>query len=1005
MSVTDCVNSVTESQLENLEILQLMDNKYQQMNESLVWLKNNMHPYFFQSLQNEKTALANLAYALPEMKQNGRMILADREDTLIMAGLGRPGSLYDSLRMAQEKPISLVEFIDSKVKLPGTEQFLEVQKYEFDRKKHREIANAPQPDIPLAVRTQVVGVLAQYYPEFELGKLDKLLSILWLNNEKFVSSSPPRRIAKNLWLYQQTIANDGIYIDLEIPDPAEGLESEARLFFGVGNPPEQDFLVQVLEIFKRLQVSVERAYGLTVSNGTHPYFLSTFYVTAADGGCIEKNSTLFLKLQEELYNTQILRFSSQTYRELVPTGLASGIDASLVSSLVGFCHTNMAHTHPDSYDLEGVMRAFYNHPDIALQLVQLFRVRFDPRQKDREREYARTLIDTEQLIAQYNTGRRFLDEFRRRIFNCALLFIRHTLKTNFFVQRKQALAFRLDPAYLDELGDDFISDLPLERPFRITYFYGRYGTGYHIGFSDIARGGWRTLITQGRDEYVTAANTVFKENYILAHTQHLKNKDIYEGGSKMVTVLDAGGSLDKELLLPRLYKLQYGIINAFLDIFVTENGHAMDPEVIDYYGEDEPIELGPDENMHDVMIEQIARQAERRGYLLGKGIMSSKQIGINHKEYGVTSTGVIRFAEVAMSKIGIDMHRDHFSVKLTGGPNGDVAGNAMKLLLERCPQVHICLIVDGTGALYDPLGANHKALSEIVLKQDIEAFDPHALHAGGFILYRHKTRMDGLRRLFKKITCHGEKLEEYWVTNDDFYREYNQQIFNVTTDLFIPAGGRPETLDEKNCGCFFDAENQPRARVIVEGANSFITPEARVELQQRGVIILRDSSANKCGVISSSYEIIANLMLSEEEFLTYKEQYVSDVIKILNRRAEDEAELIFLRVQQSRVPILYTGVSAEISREINAHYARLFSFFQKNPQLCDKTLYRKAILLHLPRLLSTNEKFRRRITALPDKIKYAILASEIASSLVYKSNEEMTYVEMIEGHLGRLEAV
>ncbi|NOY14120.1 MAG: amino acid dehydrogenase [Deltaproteobacteria bacterium] len=975
------------------------------MNANLTWLKENMHPYFFVSMQNEPDALAALAYGLSGTKNNRRIILADREKTLILAGLNRPGSIYETLKIAQERQISFAEFTDSKTKLPGTEQFLEIQKYVFDRKKHRAIAEAEVPSIPRQIKQRVTAALKTYYPGFDHGQREKLLAILWLNNQHYVLDSPPRRVAKILWLYQQTMMHDGIYLDLEIPDADEGLANEARLFFGVSNPPENDFLTQVLEIFRRLKVSVERAYGLTISNGTHPYFLSTFYVTAADGGRIEKDSELYCQLQEELYNTQILRSSSQTYRELVPTGLASGMDASLVCAMVGFCHTNMAHTHPDTYDLEGVMRAFHNHPDIALQLVKLFRIRFDPQQAQRNEEYAKVLTETVQLIEQYNTGRHFLDKFRRRIFNCALTFIRNTLKTNFFVPEKHALAFRLDPVYLEQLGGDLISDLPPERPFRVTYFYGRYGTGYHIGFSDIARGGWRTLITQGRDEYVTAANTVFKENYVLAHTQHLKNKDIYEGGSKMVAVLDAGGNLDKEMLIPRLYKLQYGFINAFLDIFVTENGRAKDPRVVDYYGEDEPIELGPDENMHDVMIELIARQAQRRGYLLGTGIMSSKKVGINHKEYAVTSTGVVRFAEVAMGKLGINMHQDSFTVKLTGGPNGDVAGNAMQLMLERCPQVRICLIVDGTGAFYDPEGADHKALKQIVLKQDMEAYEPQALHPGSFILYRNQTRQDGLRKLFKKVVATVDGLEEQWVTNDEFYREYNQLIFKVTTDLFIPAGGRPETLDASNCGRFFDEEGNPRAKIIVEGANSFITPDARIELQQRGVVILRDASANKCGVISSSYEIIANLMLTEKEFLANKAQYVADVIDILNRRAEDEAELIFRRVQNSTTPLLYTEASAEISQKINVHYSRLFRVFQNNPQLCDKPLYHKAILLHLPRLISKVRRFRNRIEQLPAKIKYAILASEIASFMVYKSNEEATYMEMIEGHLGRMESL
>ena len=991
----------SENQPQSQDVLSSINKNCGQVNESLVWLKENMHPYFFLSMQNEKDALAMLAYGLFGMSSNRRMILSDRENKLILAGLSSPGSFYENLQTVSDKPISFVEFTDSKVKLLGTEQYLEVYKYEFDRKKHSKIASAETPQIPDEVKESVSAALRQYYPDFDLSQKEKLLEILWLNNQDYVLDCSLRRVAKTLWLHQQTIRHDGIFVDLEPADDVEGFENESRLFLGVGNPPEKNFLSQVMEIFKRFNVAVERAYGLTISNGIHPYFLATFYVTAPGGQRVEKGSDLYNCLKEELYNTQILRSASLTYRELIPTGLASGPDASLLCAFIGFCHTNMAHNHPDSYDLEGVMRAFHNHPDIALQLVKLFRVRFNPQQEKRENKYNSLLAETELLIEQYNTGRRFLDEYRRHIFNCALLFISHTLKTNFFVSEKQALAFRLDPAYLEKLGSDFISDLPAERPFRITYFYGRYGSGYHIGFSDIARGGWRTLITQGRDDYVTAANTVFKENYVLAHTQHLKNKDIYEGGSKMVAVLNAGGNLDEELLTPRLYKLQYGFINAFFDIYVTENGRAKDPRVIDYYGEDEPIELGPDENMHDSMVELIARQAVRRGYLLGSGIMSSKKVGINHKEFGVTSIGVIRFAEVAMQKHGIDMHKDSFSVKMTGGPNGDVAGNAMKLMLERCPQVKICLIVDGTGAFYDPQGADRQALSDIILKEDIEAFDPQALHPAGYILYRNRTRQDGLRKLFKKMVFTDDGLEEQWVTNDEFHREYNRLIFNVATDLFIPAGGRPETLDADNCKRFCDAEGRSTAKIIVEGANSFITPAARIELQQCGAVILRDASANKCGVISSSYEIIANLLMSEEEFLACKAEYVADVLDILNRRAEDEAELIFRRIENCPEQ-LYTEVSNAISTEINEHYSRLFSFFQGNPHLCEKPLYRKAILRHMPCLISKTEQFHTRINGLPEKIKYAILASEIASSMVYKSNDNVPFVEIVESHLEQM---
>jgi glutamate dehydrogenase len=972
--------------------------------ESLDWLRQQMHPYFFLGNGDEVEAIANLAANLPGLASNRRITLADRDGLLILAQVGAAGSLFAALRELPERPIGYAQMTTSYGPLPGTGHPLEVLRFNFGLKGDDEIAAATCPPVAAALRAAVAAILRRDFPEFDQSSLDAAFGLFGLNQPDYLRTSPAERIARMLWLYEQTRSHDGLFLDLQPAGSADG-GNESRLLFGIGNPPPRGFLLQTMEIFQRLGLHVQRAHALTLSDGIHPYFLAAFDVRLPGDGVLSRDSDLYAELQEELYNTQLLPPASQTYHKLVTTGIASGAEGSLIRALIGFCHTNLAHTHPESFDLEGIVRAFHNHPDIALQLVRLFRSRFQPGLAERDQVYADTLTATERMVESYNTGRGFLDEFRRVIFRCALAFVRHTLKTNYFVPAKHALAFRLDPAYLDDLDPEFVKDLPAERPFRITYFFSRFGCGYHIGFSDIARGGWRTLITQGRDDYVTAANTLFKENYVLAHTQHLKNKDIYEGGSKLVAVLDAGGASGAAAIRQLLYKLQYGFANAFLDLFVTEHGRAKNPQVLDYYGEDEPIELGPDENMHDSMIELIAAQAVKRGYLLGAGIMSSKRIGINHKEYGVTSIGVLKFAEVAMQQLGIDIRRDSFSVKLTGGPNGDVAGNALRLLLERSPQAKIVLIVDGSAALYDPAGIDREELARIVLAADLEAFNPAALHPGGCLLYRSRTRQQGMRKLFGKVVRTGGGLVESWVSNDDFFNEYNNLLFQVAADLFIPAGGRPETIDDKSWRKLLDAGGIPNTRVIVEGANSFITPEARAGLQQHGVLVLRDASANKCGVISSSYEIIANLLLSETEFLAEKSRYVADVIEILNRRAEDEARLIFHRHRETGGTQLLTEISAAISREINQHYARLFDYFQKRPHLCSQPLYRTALLQHLPRMIREDGELRDRIDRLPQKIRFAILASEIASSLVYHGDRDSDYAELIERHLLRMSPI
>ncbi|GAM08754.1 glutamate dehydrogenase 2 [Geobacter sp. OR-1] len=963
------------------------------------WLKAEMNPYFFVSMKDEPEALVILERELGTLCRNRRLILADRDKILIQAIANFPGSLYETLQTIRESEISYAMFSHSEGAMPGTGQTLEIQRFEFDRKSNEEICAAAPPDIPAAIRRKAIRELKRLYPGFDMVDFDRLLRLIWLNNENYVRTSSPIRVAQVLHLLQKGNRNNGLYLDVELM----GDGSESRVHFAVGNPPQTDFLTQVMEVFNRLNLGVNRAYCLTISNGVHPYFLGTFYVRRRDSSPLERGSAQFTELRQELYNSQILATKSYCYRECVTTGLLSGEDASLVNALIAFCHTNLAHSQPDRFGVEDVQSAFHSHPEIALQLVKLFKTRFDPDNNNREQDFDLLLAETRRELAGYNTGHRYLDEIRRDIFGCALVFIRNTLKTNFFVPEKQALAFRLDPAYLDELPRQSTEDLPQAKPFRITFFFSRSGFGFHIGFSDIARGGWRTVIARNPDDFITSANTLFRENFVLAHTQHLKNKDIYEGGSKMVLLLDAADLMrkrERELETWRLYKLQYGVINAFLDIFITRGGVAANPLVIDYYRQDEPIELGPDENMHDSMIETIAGLSKKRGYILGIGVISSKEVGINHKEYGVTSTGVVKFVEITMRELGIDIRKDSFSVKFTGGTNGDVAGNAIRIMLERCPKVAIRLILDGTAALYDPEGADHVELQRIVLRCDLDGFDPARLHDGGFMLFRSGAKRDGVRELYRRVTKAEGKLSEEWLSIDDFSRLYGELPFTVTADLFIPAGGRPETIDAANWQGYLQADGTPSARVIVEGANSFITPEARVKLQRSGVIIMRDSSANKCGVISSSYEIIANLLLSESEFLALKERYVADVLKILEKRAEDEARIILKRWREEP-GALCTEISFSLSSEINALYARLFGFFRDRPELCRQPLFRRAILAHLPGIFR-EQQYRRRVSRLPEKYLYAILAAEIGSSMVYNTDRQAAFEDSIRRHLARI---
>jgi len=446
----------------------------------------------------------------------------------------------------------------------------------------------------------------------------------------------------------------------------------------------------------------------------------------------------------------------------------------------------------------------------------------------------------------------------------------------------------------------------------------------------------------------------------------------------------------------RLYNLQRGIINAFLDIFVTRDGKPVDPKVIDYYGEDEPIEIGPDENMHDSMIEWMAERSKERAYILGGGIISSKKIGINHKEYGVTSLGVWKFLERTLTELGIDAHADPFSVKITGGTNGDVAGNELKLLLEHCPKVQITSITAGSGAIYDPKGIDKEELNGLVLKDNIDKFSPDRLNEGGFIFYAREQKKEGLIDLFKRVARDKDGVREEWVSSDEFHAQFENLILSHYTDVFIPCGGRPETIHMGNWQKLFDEKGNPTTMAIVEGANSFIAPKAREEIQNHGIIILKDASANKCGVICSSYEIIGGLLMKDKEFLQHKEAYVGDVLKILEKRALDESELIFRRHGQSNGKALYTDISDHISREINDLTDTVYSYLTAHPDIALKQPYTKTLLLHLPAFIRDHKKFRDRVKGLPLKYRIAMVSTEISTRAVYHGGLEVPFEDRVE---------
>lgn len=137
----------------------------------------------------------------------------------------------------------------------------------------------------------------------------------------------------------------------------------------------------------------------------------------------------------------------------------------------------------------------------------------------------------------------------------------------------------------------------------------------------------------------------------------------------------------------------------------------------------------------------------------------------------------------------------------------------------------------------------------------------------------------------------------------------------------------PGTINETNySNAFFSAHGAPAAPLIVEGANLYATPGAREALHRdSGVRIVQDFSANKGGVICSSFEILAAHLMDASEFEANKPTIVSDVVDSLRSLAAKEAHLLFREHARSRgaLPEFSARASAAVNRVADAVVAEL----------------------------------------------------------------------------------
>ena len=210
----------------------------------------------------------------------------------------------------------------------------------------------------------------------------------------------------------------------------------------------------------------------------------------------------------------------------------------------------------------------------------------------------------------------------------------------------------------------------------------------------------------------------------------------------------------------------------------------------------------------------------------------------------------------------------------------------------------------------------------------------------------------------------------------------------------------PEAVNISNVNALVDADGKPHFKYIVEGANLFLTQQARLFLEKRKVVLFKDSSANKGGVTSSSLEVLAGLGLSSEEYTehmifkdgkpsAFYESYVRDIQQTITENAANEFGCIWREHARLQGAKARTLISDELSSKLNELQEEL-----EDSDLFDDEPSRRGVMQRaIPKTLVDKVGLDALLSRLPVPYQRALFSSYVASHFVRRISSPLRSVQ------------
>ena len=227
------------------------------------------------------------------------------------------------------------------------------------------------------------------------------------------------------------------------------------------------------------------------------------------------------------------------------------------------------------------------------------------------------------------------------------------------------------------------------------------------------------------------------------------------------------------------------------------------------------------------------------------------------------------------------------------------------------------------------------------------------------------------------------------VTNGTAFRNTFHLRTGKDYDTFIPCGGRPESVDISTVSKLI-TDKKTNIPYIVEGANLFLTQDAKLRLEKAGCIIFKDASANKGGVTSSSMEVLASLAFDDEGFIQnmcirddgtappFYQDYVQEVQQVIKNNAALEFEAIWREHAETKT------ARSILSDKLSLAITKLDEELQNSELWLDLKLRRSVLSDALPKLLLDKLGFDTVVDRVPQNYLRSIFGSYLASRFVYE---------------------